>query len=64
MHNKDNEYYVAVSVDGIVKKAEWCNSLIEAKNWAEGFDEENYTVSIFKGDDDNPCLKYEKKGFF
>lgn len=64
MRNKENEYYVAISVDGIVKKAELCNSLIDAKNWAEEFDGENYTVSIYKNSDDIPCLKYEKKGFF
>lgn len=47
-----------------VIKAEWFDSLIEAKKWAETCEEENYTVSIFKGSSDKPLLKYEKQGLF
>ena len=58
------EYYAALSKANIVIKAEWFDSLIEAKKWAENCEEENYTVSIFKGSSDKPLLKYDKQGLF
>ena len=45
------EYYAALSKANIVIKAESC-------------EEENYTVSIFKGSSDKPLLKYDKQGLF
>ena len=58
-----DEYYAALSKGNKVIKAEWFDSLIEAKKWAETC-EENYTVSIFKGSSDKPLLKYDKQGLF
>ena len=54
-----DEYYAALSKENKVIKAEWFDSLIEAKKWAETCEEENYTVSIFKGPSDKPLLKYD-----
>ena len=59
-----DEYYAALSKGNKVIKAEWFDSLIEAKKWAETCEEENYTVSIFKGSSDKPLLKYDKRGLF
>lgn len=58
------EYYAALSKGNKVIRAEWFDSLIEAKKWAEACEEENYTVSIFKGSSDKPLLKYDKQGLF
>ncbi len=62
---KMDEYFVAISVDGDVRKKEWFHSLHDAKKWADDYDGFlEYTVTIYKNAEVNPILKYDRKSLF
>jgi hypothetical protein len=61
----NDEYFVAISIDGQVVAKEWCESLVVAKEWGESYPyADDYTITIFKNADEEPVLKYDKKGLF
>lgn len=60
-----DEYFVAISVNNDVKDKRWFTSLVEAKKWADDYDQcLNYTISIYKNEMDEPLLKYDKRSLF
>ena len=59
MNKMDEEIMVILSKDNRAFDTAWFHSMPAAKNWAYKIrDTENYTVTIFKGSDDDPVEQY------